>query len=112
MLFLELYTLPNATDGLDNILIETMTTVPSFIPFLLVFVFGVIWLGGMVRQNYRTGRADAPLWSVIASLSVFILALIMSMVEGIIHLDWLIIITIITIFSGIWLFLDKRQSEV
>ena len=50
------------------------------------------------------------MWSVVASLSTFLIALIMSIVEGIINLDVLIVVTVITIFSGVWLFLDKKTG--
>lgn len=106
-----LYELPNATN-LDDILVQTETSVSGFIPFILAFVFFVVFLGGIIRQKNRTGTADYPAWAVVASISIFILALIMSIIEGLIHLDWLIIIVTITILSGVWLFLDKRQSEV
>lgn len=109
---MSLYNLPNATDGLDTILTETVTSVPSLAPLLLVFVFFVVMLGGIGLQTKRLGTADYPMWSVVASLSVFLIALLMSVNEGLIRLDWLAIILVITIFSGVWLFLDRKQSEV
>jgi len=112
MLFLDLYTLPNATTGADAILVQTLTSIPGFVPMLMLFVFFVIFLGGVVRQKARTGTADYAMWSVIASLSIFMIALVTTMVDGLIRLDWLVIVVVITIFSGVWLFLDRRQSEV
>lgn len=112
MIFGYLYNLPNSTEGLDNIVIQTVNSVPGFTPLLLLFVFFTVFLGGIARQKTRTGTADYPMWCTIASISVFMIALIMSMVEGMIRLDWLVIVTVVTIFSGVWLFLDKRQSEV
>lgn len=107
-----LYNLPNATTGADDILVETITAVPALAPLLLAFVFFVVFLGGISRQKARIGTADYPMWSVVASLSTFLVALIMSIVEGLIRLDVLIIVTVITIFSGVWLFLEKRAGEV
>src|SRR3989344_3908159 len=51
-----------------------------------------------------SGTVDYPMWFVVASLSVFMLALITSTITGLIRLDWLVIIVVITLFSGIWLF--------
>lgn len=107
-----LYDLPNATSGLDTILVQTATAVPSFAPLLFVFVFFVVLLGGAGLQSRRLGTADYPMWSVVASLSVFMLGLLMSVIEGLINITWLVIIVVITIFSGVWLFLDRRQSEI
>lgn len=112
MLFFELYTLPNSTEGLDQILVQTATAVPGLTPLLLVFTFFVVFLGGISRQKAKSGFADYPLWSVVASISMFMIALIMSVVEGLIRLDWLAIVIVITIFSAVWLFLDRKQSEV
>lgn len=112
MIFLELYSLPNATSGIDDIVIQTVSSVPALTPLILLFVFFVVFLGGIKSQSSRIGTADYPMWSVIASLSTLMIALLMSLKEGLIRLDWLIIVLVITIFSGVWLFLDKRQSEV
>jgi uncharacterized membrane protein YhdT len=107
-----LYTLPNATSGIDDITIQIVSIVPSIIPLFLAFIYFTIWLGGASLQKSRTGSADFPLWSVIGSMVSLMVALIMSTVTGIIQLDYLIINVVIVIFSGVWLFLDKRQSEV
>ncbi|HUU88274.1 MAG TPA: hypothetical protein VMX17_11040 [Candidatus Glassbacteria bacterium] len=113
MIFLDyLYELPNATKGMDDIVVQTVTAVPGFIPLLLLFVFFVVFLGGISRQKARTGTSDYAMWAVVASLSTFMVTLIMTLIEGLIRLDWLVIVVVITIFSGVWLFLDKKQSEV
>ena len=107
-----LYDLPNNTSGMDQILVDTVTAVPSFAPLLLVFVFFVVFLGGIGRQKLRTGTADYSMWCVIASLSTFMITLIMSTISGIIRLDVLVIVTAVTIMSGVWFFLDRKPQEV
>ena len=113
MIFLDyLYELPNATAGMDSIVVQTVTAVPGFIPLLLLFVFFVVFLGGISRQKARTGTSDYAMWAVVASLSTFMVTLIMTLIEGLIRLDWLVIVVVINISSAIWLFLDRKQSEV
>jgi hypothetical protein len=107
----KLFELPNATT-LDEILVQTESSVTAFTPLLLAFVFFVVFLGGVARQKSRTGTSDYATWSVVASLSTFMIALIMTLVEGLINLDWLIAVVVVVIFSGVWLFLDRRSSEV
>lgn len=102
-----LYTLPNSTVGLDDIFKQTIVQVPALSPLILVFVFLVVFLGGIMRQNLKTGDADYPMWSVVASISMFMVALIMSMTTGIIRLDWLVMVVGVTILSGLWLFLNR-----
>jgi hypothetical protein len=107
-----LYDLPNATSGIDAIAVQTIENVPSLAPLLLVFVWFVVFLGGVIRQNGRNGSADYPAWSVAASLSTFLAALIMSVASGFINLDILVVTIVITIFSFVWLALDKRGNEM
>lgn len=112
MLFLDLYTLPNSTSGVDTIVVDTMETVPSLAPLILLFIFGVIWIGGMSRQIARTGSTDAAMWCTIASIMTLLATLIMSVSSGFIRIEWLAIVISITIISGVWLFLDRRTSEI
>jgi len=107
-----LYEFPNATSGMDNFLVETASVIPSFIPLLLVFTFFVVFLSGIGKQKARTGTADYAMWAVIASLSTFMINLIMSTITGLIDIVTLVIVVVITIFSGVWFFLDKKPSEV
>lgn len=111
-LFYYIYDLPNATDGIDNIAVQTITAVPAFTPLLLLFIFLLVLIGGSARQKGKTGTADFPLWSVIASISSLLVALLMSTITGIIQLQYLIIVVVVTIFTGVWFFLDRRISEV
>ena len=113
MLFLDyLYDLPNSTSGLDNIFVELVATNPSFIPLLMVFTFFIVFLGGIARQKSRGGTADYPLWAVVASLGTYLVALILSLTSGLINQLWLVIVTVVTIFSGVWLFLDRKNTEI
>lgn len=107
-----LYELPNATSGIDAIASQTLTSFPWVTPLILLFVYLVVFLGGITRQKARTGTADYSAWSVLASISIFIIALLFSVSSGFIRLDWLVIVVSLTILSGIWFFLDRKQSEV
>jgi len=107
-----LYKLPNNSTSIDQILVDTAEAVPALSPLILLFVFFVIFLGGISRQKMRLGTADYPMWSVVASLCTMMVALIMSISAGLIRLDWLVIVIVLTIFSAVWLFLDRRSSEI
>jgi hypothetical protein len=107
-----LYELPNATSGIDEMAKQTIQSVPFLAPFLLVFLWFVVFLGGVIRQNARNGSADYPAWAVTASLATFMAALIMSVSSGFINLDYLVIVVVVTIFSFVWLALDKRGNEM
>ena len=107
-----LYDLPNNTTNMDTILVDTITVLPAFTPILLFVVFCIVSIGGISRQKLKTGRSDSVLWLTIASVSTLIIALIMSTITGIIRLDYLVIIVSMTILFGVWLFLDRKSSEI
>jgi hypothetical protein len=106
-----IYEIPNLTGGMDDAFVGVVTAVPSYIPLLLVFVFGVIFIGGAIRQKARTGSADLPMWASVSSLSTFLVSLIFTLRAGIIQLEILSIVATITIASGVWLFLSKSRGE-
>ena len=108
-----LYELPNATAGMDNILYQMTTGSFYWItPLILLFVFGVVFIGGIIRQKNRIGTSDYSVWAVIASIATLLIALLFSVSAGFIRLDWLLIVISLNILSGIWFFMDRKASEV
>lgn len=114
MIFLSyLYELPNSTSGIDNI-VSQMTSGSFYwvVPLILFFTFMIIFIGGITRQKMRTGTADYSVWAVLGSIATLLIALLFSVSAGYIRLDWLVIVVVLTIFSGIWFFLDRKVTEV
>jgi len=107
-----LYNIPNMTGGLDNTIQEIAREVPAFPIGILLFVFGVVFLGGITTQKRRSGFYDSPMWSVIASTSTLLVALLFTLVSGIIDLLTLGVVAAVTIFSGVWLYLSKGRGEI
>lgn len=103
------YELPNITGGLDSGIAGIVSTVPIFIPMFLFSIYCIILFGGIISQKSRTGTADIPMWSTLASLGTLLLALPMTIIPNIIEPITLIIIILITIISGVWLFLNERD---
>ena len=113
MLFLDyLYALPNSTEGIDEIITQTIEIFPGFTPMILFFIFFVVLIGGITRQKIKTGIADYPAWAVVASLATLLPALLFSVSAGFIRLDWLVIVLTLNISSAIWFFLDMKPSEI
>jgi len=107
-----LYDLPNATSGIDAVIIQTINVFPFFSPMILMFVFLVVFLGGTTRQKIRSGTADYSAWAIIASVATLLPALLMSVSTGFIRMDWLIIVVALNILSATWFFLDRKPSEI
>ncbi len=101
---------PNATTP-DGALIGLSSSIPALPIGILVFSWLMIFLRGTMKQNQRFGYADVPQWATLSSLAVFLLALIMTVVEGIITLPILIITLSLTILTGIWFFLSRGRYE-
>jgi len=107
-----LYNLPNETAGLDVMTVQIFDSFPFVSALLLVFVFFVVFLGGITRQTIRSGTADYSAWAIIASMATLLPALLFSVTSGFIQLDWLIIVVSLNILSAIWFFLDRKPSEI
>jgi len=106
-----LYNVPNISDGVDNFMVDLVAEVPIFTPMFLLFVFGLVLIGGATSQKRRTGTVDLPMWSVLASLSTFMISLPLTLLGGLIDIFTLSIVVSVTLMSGIWLFLDKNRRE-
>jgi len=109
-----LYEIPNMTagTGLDETLVSTQASVPVFIPMFLLFVFGFVLISGIIQQNRRNGSADFSMWTVLASICTLLVALPMTLIAGLLSLDWLVILVIVNIFAGLWFFMDRNKNEV
>lgn len=107
-----LYDSPNLSGGIDTAIVDVAGGVPTFIPMFLLFVWGVVFFGGIMAQKKRMGYSDVPLWATIAGMATIMVSLPMTLVVGIIGLDTLIIVTVITIFCGLWLFFDRHRNEI
>ncbi|GAF91165.1 unnamed protein product [marine sediment metagenome] len=109
-----IYNQPNFTAGIDDALIDVAREVGAFIPMTLFFIWFVIFLGGVVAQGKRKGSSDFPMWSAIASIGTLLVALPMTLTLGLIpaNVPIIAIILAVTIFSGVWLFLDRNRNEV
>lgn len=105
-----LYNLTNATTP-DEILIGVATSVPAFPIMILVFTWFFVFLGGSQKQSSRYGYADMPQWSVLASMSVLLLGLIMTITAGLIGLPVLLIIVAMNILTAIWFFMSRGRLD-
>ena len=103
----------NLTDAItpDEVIISISSAVPIFPIMLLVFIWLLVFLGGVQKQSSKSLYADAPQWAVIASMACLLLSLVMTMAEGIIGLPILLIVVAVTVLSGVWFFLSRGRFE-
>jgi len=101
---------PNFTgNGLDEAIAGVTQSVPVFTPMFLFFIFCVTFITGYKKQRETTGFADAPLWGTIAGVVTSMVALLMSLKQGLIQLEILIIPIVITLGFGVWLFSSRDR---
>ena len=105
------YTMPNLTGGIDTNIVQIVKQVPSFTIGLLLFVWGVVFIGGSSTQKQRSGYSDMPQWAIMASLSILIISLILTLTAGILPPFVLGVVIAINIMSGVWFFLSKGRGE-
>lgn len=101
----------NLTSGIDDAIVSTVTAVPQFIYMFLIFIYFTVMISGFNSERRRTGSASLPLWSTIASLATLLTTMPLTLITGIVQLEVLSIVIVVTIFSGLWLFLDKGRGE-
>lgn len=106
-----LYTFPNGTTP-DVIIPQTIAQVPVISTGLLVLVFFAVFLGGIARQKAKGYQADYAMWGTVAGISTFLVTLIMGVSSGFISLTTTVVVLVVTLGFGLWLFLDKRANEV
>lgn len=95
----------------DEMLIGVSSSVPAFPIMLLVFAWFFIFLTGSIKQNRRAGYVDMPQWATLASLGTLLMSLAMTIQEGIIALQILLIVVAITILSAVWFFMSRGRFE-
>ena len=105
------FNLQNASTP-DEALVAVATATGGVFPIMiLVFTWVIIFFSGVQRQNKRFGYSDAPQWATMASLSCVLLGLVMTIKEGFITLQVLIIIFGVATLSAIWFFLSRGRYE-
>ncbi|GIW67813.1 MAG: hypothetical protein KatS3mg096_708 [Candidatus Parcubacteria bacterium] len=107
-----IYEIPTNVSTPDALIGGIVSNMPFLVPLTLFFIWFFIFFSGVNRQSSRLGQADYPFWALMASLSTLIVSLILSLTSGFINIDWLSILVVVNLLCAIWLFLDRRVTEV
>ena len=95
--------------GLDGTLVYVATVEPLF-PKLMLFGFFLIgFLGSMFSQWRLRNKVEFPGSFFAGAFSTLIVAVLMSLIEGLISLQTLIITIVITIIAFVWLLIAKDR---
>jgi hypothetical protein len=105
-----LFEFPNGTIAGGDVLAASLVAEIPAIPGIFLFVvYTIILLSGALGQSFKRGYVDFALWSMFGLLTVDLLALIMSMGEGIISPIVLGVCFGLTILNALWFFLSSDR---
>ena len=104
------WTLPgNLTDPVD-ILVNTSTQVPILFPGIILLVFGVIIIAGAYSQERKTGKSNISMWFAVSSLITTTASLFLFLIDGLVPLEFMMIMMGITLFSVIYFFFNTSRN--
>ncbi len=95
--------------GIDGVLVYVATVEPLFTQLVLFGFFMVGFLGSMFSQWRLRNRSDFIASFFAGAFTTLIVAVLMSLIDGLISLNTLIITVIVTIISLVWLLIAKDR---
>jgi len=98
----------NLSSGLDQIFVYIAGELPSFIPLVLASIFILIFISGYKAQERKEGRGSFVTWFSISSWIVSIIAVLMTLIQGLITIPTVSICLAISFLSMIFLYIGRE----
>ena len=95
--------------GLDQMFVYAADVVPIFIPLFLFSFFIIITLASYFSSKRLSNDGDLAASFVVAGFATVILALVMSLIPGLIPTTYVVIIIAITVLGILFLFFSRRR---
>ena len=93
--------------GLDGNFVYVAQLVPGFIPFLLFTFFIIILLNSYYIPRNLTSKGDFVASFAVAGYTTAIIAIMMTLVPGLINPSIVIIAIIIAVAGTLWLYFNR-----
>jgi len=107
-----LYDFPNSTfAGADPIAASLIAQVPILPVLFLASVYFIITISGSLGQALKRGYVDLAMWSLFGMITVDLIALLMTLGDGIISSITLGICFGLTILNAFWFFVTFGRFE-
>ena len=94
--------------GAAQFLSYPAAVVPIFIPMLLFTLYIIVLLGTYFSSKRLTGRGDFFASLAAAGLFTVVLAIIMSLMEGLVNIVTLSVCVVVAVIGAILLLISKR----
>lgn len=99
----------NQSEGLQTLLIYTNNITSGLFMSLILFCFFlIIWIGGYNSSKRLTGRSDIAMYFMFAGFSTTIVAVVMSLISGLINRYVVISCVIISCLGALWYFTARE----
>lgn len=110
---LMVYTLPNSSNSGDPIQLVSFVSqqVPGLPEGILLLIFFTIMGFGYFAQQRKNGKGNLPQMMAVSCLIVTTLAYILFLYPNIVGLNTVVLCTIITFISVLWLMFTGRDSN-
>ena len=95
--------------GLDQMFAYAADTVPLFIPLFLFSFFIIITLASYFSSKRLSNDGDLAASFAVAGFSTVIIALVMSLIPGLIPTTYVVITIAVTVLGILFLFFSKRR---
>ena len=99
----------NTSEGLHVMLVYVADVVPIFIPLVLFGFFIIIALGTYNSQTRTRGKGDFPASFAVAGFATAVLAIVMSLIDGLIPLPVVTITIVVSVVGLLWLYISKEK---
>lgn len=95
--------------GIDQMFVYAAEVVPIFIPFFLFSFYIIIVLASYFSSKRLGSDGDLAASFAVAGFATFILALVMTLIEGLIKTTTVIIVLVVSITGVLFLYFSKRR---
>lgn len=106
------YELPNFTGntgGIEALLVGGSRQTPIFMGAILFFLYVAIAGAGFFIQERKTGHGNLSMWGAIAGLIVSTGAFFLLLYDGIVSLEIVVILMIVTILFAFFFLISTRE---
>ncbi len=95
--------------GLDQMFVYAAEVVPIFIPLFLFSFFIIITLASYFSSKRLSNDGDLAASFAVAGFSTVILALVLSLIPGLIPTTYVVIVIAVAVLGILFLFFSKRR---
>ena len=99
----------NGSEGLHTLFTYAAEVEPSFIPLTLFVFFIIIAVATFFSTKRTTTKGDFAASFAVAGFATSVLAIAMTLIEGLISITTVVTVIVITVIGVLWLLVSKKE---